>query len=251
MMKLKNKFLLLAKNILLVCLGLAVPALFSSAAGGFRKNDAVVFNSLTANRSADELYTLLSLDSLGLSREAFEEAITGYENLQKKGAILNSGILSIIDFSLPSFKKRLFVLDMENGKLLFNTLVAHGRNSGQLLATKFSNRFRSFKSSLGFYLTGETYMGQKGYSLRLLGMEKGINDNAYSRGIVVHGASYVNEDISKVYGRLGRSEGCPAIPSDIHQPLIEMIKNGSCFFIYGNDKKYPRQSRLLRQARLS
>ena len=250
-MNLKSKSLVLAKIFLLVSMGLALPALFSSAASSYRKADAWrVYRKLYVP-VASELYTMLSLDSLGLSREAFQEAITGYQNLQKKGTIPNAGILSIVDFSLPSFKKRLFVLDVENGKLLFNTLVAHGRNSGELLATKFSNRFRSFKSSLGFYLTGETYMGQKGYSLRLLGMEKGINDNAYSRGIVVHGASYVNEDISKVYGRLGRSEGCPAIPTDIHQSLIALNKNGSCFFIYGKDRKYPVQSKLLKVPALS
>jgi hypothetical protein len=140
---------------------------------------------------------------------------------------------------------------MENGKLLFNTLVAHGRNSGQVLATKFSNRSRSFQSSLGFYLTGETYNGHKGYALRLMGMEQGINDNAYNRGIVVHAAPYVNEEISRIYGRLGRSEGCPAIPVDIHRSVIETIKNGSCFFIYGKDRRYANKSKLLKESRLS
>jgi L,D-transpeptidase catalytic domain len=198
-----------------------------------------------------QLYNILSLDSLGLSKEAFHEAITGFLNLQNKGTIQKNGILSIVDFSLPSFKKRLFVLDMENGKLLFNTLVAHGRNSGKLLATKFSNRLNSFESSLGFYMTGETYNGQKGYSLRLMGMEQGINSNAYDRGIVVHAATYVNDDISKIYGRLGRSEGCPAIPVDIHRSVIETIKNGSCFFIYGKDKKYANRSILLKDSHIS
>jgi L,D-transpeptidase catalytic domain len=198
-----------------------------------------------------QLYNILSLDSLGLSKEAFHEAITGFLNLQNKGTIQKNGILSIVDFSLPSFKKRLFVLDMENGKLLFNTLVAHGRNSGKLLATKFSNRLNSFESSLGFYMTGETYNGQKGYSLRLMGMEQGINSNAYDRGIVVHAATYVNDDISKIYGRLGRSEGCPAIPVDIHRSVIETIKNGSCFFIYGKDKKYANRSKLLKDSHIS
>jgi hypothetical protein len=140
---------------------------------------------------------------------------------------------------------------METGKLLFNTLVAHGRNSGQIYATRFSNRNRSLESSLGFYVTGETYFGQNGYSLRLLGMEQGINDNAYSRGIVVHPADYVNDDISKIYGRLGRSEGCPAIPTDVHRSVIETIKNGSCFFVYGKDKRYATRSKLLKKSRLS
>lgn len=234
-----------------LCLSLVIPSLFSSAALTNKKISALSFAKTIHAPVALELYSLLSLDSLGLSKEAFNEAVTGYRNLQKKGTIQNTGILSIIDFSLPSFKKRLFVLDMENGKLLFNTLVAHGRNSGQVLATKFSNRFRSLESSLGFYLTGETYNGQKGYSLRLMGMEQGINNNAYSRGIVVHAAAYVNDEISRIYGRLGRSEGCPAIPADIHRSVIEIIKNGSCFFIYGKDRRYLSMSKLLKEQPLS
>ena len=251
LMNLKSKFLVITKCLLLICFNIIIPALISSAAIINKHNKLTSGIKPAVSPVLLELYNILSLDSLGLSREAFNEAMTGYQNLQQKGTIQNSGILSIIDFSLPSFKKRLFVLDIENGKLLFNTLVAHGRNSGQVLATRFSNRFKSFQSSLGFYLTGETYNGQKGYSLRLIGMEQGINNNAYSRGIIVHGAAYVNEEISKIYGRLGRSEGCPAIPSGIHRSVIETIKNGSCFFIYGKDRRYAIHSRLLKEHPLS
>ena len=234
------------KYLLLVCLCLTTPALFSSAVNSDKhplrnanpKNSSVLL----------ELYNALSLDSLGLSRSAFNAAIVGYQNLRKAGVIVHEGILSIVDFSLPSLKKRLFILDLENGKLLFNTLVAHGRNSGQLIATKFSNRSRSFESSLGFYLTGETYTGQSGYSLRLLGIERGINNNAYKRGIVVHGADYVSEETSVLIGRMGRSEGCPAIPQDIHREVIETIKDGSCFFIYGKNKHYLTSSKLLKES---
>jgi hypothetical protein len=242
---------MIKRSVLLICLGLAVPALFSSAA--IVNNHKIVASPQhNAGFSAFlELYHVLSLDSLGLTKAAFDAAIMGYQQLQKNGTIQHSGILSIVDFSLPSFKKRLFVLDMENGKLLFNTLVAHGRNSGQIIATRFSNRSRSFESSLGFYLTGETYSGQNGYSLRLLGIEPGINNNAYKRGIVVHGASYVNEEISMVNGRMGRSEGCPAIPSDIHRIVIEAIKDGSCFFIYGKNKRYLTSSKLLKGSQFS
>jgi len=239
------------RNLLLICLSLTVPALFSYAANDHRYNREAVRSSRTHSSAFLELYNVLSLDSLGLSKAAFDAAIAGYQTLQKSGVIQNRGILSIVDFSLPSFKKRLFVLDMENGKLLFNTLVAHGRNSGQLIATRFSNRSRSFESSLGFYLTGETYNGQKGYSLRLLGIEPGINSNAYKRGIVVHGASYVSEETSNAYGRLGRSEGCPALPADVHRSVIEAIKEGSCFFIYGNNRQYLNRSKLLKGTHLS
>jgi hypothetical protein len=242
---------MIKRFVFLVCFGLGAPALFSSAAIVNNRKIVATPQHATGVAAFLELYHGLSLDSLGLSRTAFDAAITGYQQLQKSGSIQHSGILSIVDFSLPSFKKRLFVLDMENGKLLFNTLVAHGRNSGQILATRFSNRFRSFESSLGFYLTGETYSGQNGYSLRLLGIEPGINNNAYKRGIVVHGASYVNEEISMVNGRMGRSEGCPAIPADIHRLVIEAIKDGSCFFIYGKNKRYLTSSKLLKGSQFS
>ena len=266
-MSLKKKTPLIAKCLLLIAVNFILPATFSSAARMDKRNiplpnissshllhitsavTPVIGSAISPAVSA--MYNMLSLDSLGLSQEAFKEAITGYQNLRNAGTVLNNSILSIVDFSLPSFKKRLFVLDMENGKLLFNTLVAHGRNSGKIYATKFSNRFSSFESSLGFYLTGETYFGQNGYSLRLLGMEQGYNDNAYHRGIVIHPADYVNDEISKTYGRLGRSEGCPAIPSDIHRSVIETIKNGSCFFVYGKDKRYAIRSKLLKNFRLS
>ncbi len=124
--------------------------------------------------------------------------------------------------------------------------MAHGRNSGQVIATKFSNGFRSFESSLGFYVTGDPYRGHNGYSLHLVGMEEGINNNALDRGIVVHAAPYVNEKIAARYGRLGRSEGCPAIPNTVHRAIIEKIKNGSCFFIYARDAEYQLNSYLLR-----
>jgi hypothetical protein len=254
-MSLRKNAPLIAKCLLLISVNFVLPATFSSAARSHKEKTSLLKSSslsnFTSSLSLPALYNMLSLDSLGLSAEAFKEAITGYENLRKAGTVLNNAVLSIVDFSLPSFKKRLFVLDMENGKLLFNTLVAHGRNSGQLYATRFSNRNRSFESSIGFYLTGETYFGQNGYSLRLLGMEQGFNDNAYKRGIVIHPADYVNDEISKTYGRLGRSEGCPAIPSDIHRAVIETIKNGTCLFVYGKDKRYANRSKLLKSSRFS
>jgi hypothetical protein len=245
------KRLNLTRYFLLTCFSLALPALFTSAAIKNKGKINLSKNQYARIPVALDLYRVLSLDSLGLSRQAFEDAVTGYLNLLKTGTIQNRSILSIVDFSIPSFRKRLFVLDMEKGKLLFNTLVAHGRNSGQILATRFSNQFRSLKSSLGFYLTGDTYEGKKGLALRLMGVERGINDNAFSRGIVVHAAPYVNDEISKMWGRLGRSEGCPAIPVDMNGPVIDAIKNGSCFFIYGNDKRYASRSKLLKEAGLS
>lgn len=233
---------------LILMLGFLMPSIFKAASAERKSFSSETYSAVQSPELS--LYDSLALDSMGLSKEAFSEALTGYLYLKKAGNLLNQGILSIIDFSLPSYRKRLFILDLENRKLLFNTLVAHGRNSGKLVPTRFSNRNRSLESSLGFYLTGETYQGQNGYSLHLLGMEQGINSNALRRGIVVHAASYVNDNIAEQYGRLGRSEGCPAIPKDIHRAVIEKIKSGSCFFIYARDKKYTTRSSILREAPL-
>ena len=170
--------------------------------------------SNNANNTASaqlNLYETLDLGELGLSKEAYIAALKGFASLQAAGALQNQGILSIIDFSLSSARKRLFVIDIASGRLLFNTFVAHGRNSGKAFATQFSNKMHSFRSSLGFYVTGDTYAGHHGCSLRLKGIEPGINDNAMSRGIVMHAASYVNETLAEA-GCIGRSEGCPAIP---------------------------------------
>lgn len=178
------------------------------------------------------VYDSLHLDLSGLSHQAFEYAKTGFNKLIEQGKLLNDSIISIIDFSLPSNQKRLFVLDMKNYKVLFNTLVAHGQNTGREWATSFSNQNESHKSSPGFYITMGTYEGKNGYSLKLEGLENGINDNAYERGIVMHGAEYVSQDIANARGWVGRSHGCPAVPVQLNRPIINTIKNGSCLFIY-------------------
>ena len=139
----------------------------------------------------------------------------------------------------------MYVLDLENKKILFNTLVAHGRNSGTLWANAFSNNASSLKSSPGFYITAETYMGDNGYSLRLDGKEKNINDNARSRDIVMHGAPYVDQSAVQSLGFLGRSWGCPAVPEASHKEIINTIKEGTCLFIYSPDKNYLQKSPVL------
>ncbi len=193
------------------------------------------------------LYESLRLDTLSLSKEAFLYAMQGYKSLQEKGELGNDKILTIADFSLPSSKKRLFIIDMETGKLLYNTFVSHGRNSGTDMATNFSNRMESHQSSLGFYVTRTTYSGRNGYSLKLDGMEAGINDNALARAIVVHGSNYVNEKMINAKGYIGRSYGCPAVPSKLAKVIINTIRNGSCLFIYGNDTHYLGMSKMLSQ----
>ncbi len=178
------------------------------------------------------VYDSLHLNLKGLSRQAFDFAKQGLQKLMDEGKLLNNSIISIIDFSQPSSQKRLFVLDLKNYKVLFNTLVAHGRNTGREVATSFSNQNESYKSSPGFYMTKETYEGKNGYSLKLEGLERGINDNAFERGIVIHGASYVCNEYVNSQGYIGRSQGCPAVPVEISRPIINTIKNGTCLFVY-------------------
>lgn len=194
------------------------------------------------------LYDSLQLDTLGLSKQAFIEGLKGYENLRSNGKLTNENVLTIADFSLPSNEKRLFVIDMEDYKVLYNTYVAHGRNSGKEFAHHFSNSPRSKMSSLGFYVTQNTYFGDNGFSLRLQGEEKGINDNAEKRAIVIHCADYVSEKWIRDLGYIGRSLGCPALPKKFLKPIIEIIKDGSCFFIYSPNQKYLAHSHLLQQA---
>lgn len=194
------------------------------------------------------IYAKLNLSSLGLSKDAFDNAFKGYEYLRSQGKLRNDDVLTIVDFSLPSSEKRLFVIDLKNQKVLFNTYVAHGRNSGKEIASQFSNDPESFKSSLGFYVTKNTYSGTHGFSLRLEGEEKGINDNALSRAIVMHSADYVNKDLINSQGYIGRSLGCPALPKEVYKPIIEKIKDGSCLFMYSSQSNYITKSKLLQSA---
>ncbi|WP_209330679.1 murein L,D-transpeptidase catalytic domain family protein [Lunatimonas salinarum] len=182
------------------------------------------------------------------SEEVFELAMRGWRKLKDT---LSADLLTIIDFSLPSTEKRLWIIDPVQGKLLLHSVVAHGRNSGDLLAERFSNRPESYQSSLGFYRTAETYQGKHGYSLRLDGLEVGFNDQARNRAIVIHGAGYADEAFSQSVGRLGRSLGCPALPTDITDKAIDLIKGGSLLFIYGNDADYLSTSALVGQSLLS
>lgn len=200
---------------------------------------------ISSNNVLQAVYEELDLASLGLSKKAYEFALAGYEALRTGGQLFNEHILSVVDFSLPSNQKRLFVIDLLKGELLFHTYVSHGRNSGKLVAKQFSNKTNSFQSSIGFYTTGETYQGKHGLSLRLLGQEKGINDKALDRGIVIHGADYAEDVVAARQGYLGRSLGCPAVPQSIHRELIQTIRNGTCFFIYAPVLVYSKQSKLI------
>lgn len=158
---------------------------------------------------------------------------------------IKRNVLTLIDYRLPSDERRLWVMDLDAGRVLFHELVAHGQNTGKARARAFSNRMGSHQSSLGTFLTGDTYVGRHGYSLRLQGMDPGINDRAMERAIVMHGAYYVSDDFVARYGRLGRSWGCPALPMDVAAPVIDSIKHGSVIFSYYPDPDLERNSRYL------
>ena len=191
------------------------------------------------------LYDELSLGQLGLGKKAFEYAYKGYKNLLNRGLIAKQNILSVVDFSQSSKNKRLYIVDIDKREILMNTYVAHGRNSGKEFATSFSNSISSLKSSLGFFVTKGTYYGEHGLSLRIDGVERGINDNAEKRAVVIHGAEYLGENYLDGNPFSGRSWGCPAVPSDQSSQIIDMIKDGTVMFIYHPTQKYLSKSRIL------
>lgn len=190
--------------------------------------------------SCHQLYSKIHLDDV-VNYEAFQQAMIGYNKINAK----KKDIITIIDFSKPSTDERLYVIDIKNEKLLFSSVVAHGKKSGDNYATSFSNRMGSHQSSLGFYITENTYKGRNGYSLILNGLEKNINDRAKARAVVIHGADYADPSKVASAGRLGRSFGCPALPQSINKAVIDVIKGGSLLYIYANNKRYMNQSPIL------
>lgn len=207
-------------------------------------NSTGVDEKSTVAAVAADLYNTLDLESKGISLEALQYAYTGYTNLKRQGKLTNENILTICDFSQSSRKKRLYIIDVNAKKLLINTYVAHGKNSGVDMATQFSNTHESLQSSLGFFVTKGTYFGKHGLSLKLGGQEAGWNSNAEERAVVVHGADYIG-DHRKGSAYMGRSFGCPAVPSEYKDKVINTIKNGSVLFIYHPSGKYLNSSKLL------
>ena len=195
--------------------------------------------------TATTIYADMDLEDSGLSRQAFQHAWVGYYKLKKKGLLKKTNILTICDFSQSSSNQRMYVIDVRNRRVLYRTYVAHGINSGEEYANSFSNKMESCKSSLGFYITSGTYTGVNGYSLRIDGVDKGFNDNARKRAIVIHGANYVSMRVVHKYGMMGTTFGCPAIPTEMTTQIIPVVKNGSCFFIYYPSKKYLAESKVL------
>jgi hypothetical protein len=199
--------------------------------------ELTLLDRLTANIDMNE-------DQLP-GRDLLWIAIAGYETLKQDNRIEREQLITLIDFSLSSDKKRLWVIDLSSFKVLVHSYVSHGRNSGELFAEVFSNTPGSYTSSPGFYVTGQTYTGKHGLSLYLEGLEEGINDKARERAIVMHGADYVSEDFIAKHGRLGRSQGCPAVPVELNEKIINTIKGGSCLYIHTGKECYTKQSKLL------
>lgn len=207
------------------------PEVAIAAKPSFDSNVEVIYKSLNANQ-----FQLPNLES-------FKEALKGFYLLKEKG-LIQKDILTLVDFSLSSNVKRLWVIDLSTNTILYNSLVAHGRNTGDEFANSFSNENSSFKSSLGFYSTGEIYNGKHGMSLKLDGLERGVNNNARERGVVIHSADYVSNSFIKNNKRLGRSLGCPAIPAESLNQIVNTIKNKSCLFIYHPSRSFKTISNL-------
>lgn len=209
-----------------------------------KKEIASVLNP-SSDSNLETIYNNLNSNDYNLPKlESFKEALKGFNVLKEKG-LVEKNIITIVDFSLSSNVKRLWVIDLDTNTILYNSLVAHGRNTGEEYANSFSNANSSYKSSLGFYLTGEVYNGKHGLSLKLDGLEKGVNDNARERGVVMHSANYVSNSFIKNNKRLGRSQGCPAIPAEMLSGIVNTIKNKSCLFIYHPSRSFEKIASLL------
>lgn len=221
------------------------PAKTSTTAEDISETTLVPKAEPTTEEKIDLLYKEFSAINENMpSQVSFTYALTGYNKLEAEEKIKNQ-LLTVVDFSLPSTKKRMWILDMENNSVLYHTYVAHGQNTGGNMATEFSNTPNSLQSSLGFYVTAETYYGKNGLSLFIDGMEEEFNSKARERYVVIHGADYAREDSIKNLGRLGRSFGCPAVPTEVSKEIINKIKGGSALFIYHDSDNYIANSTYL------
>lgn len=193
------------------------------------------------------IYNHAQLNEAGLDYDIFRRALIGYYNMKHNNLISTERpVLSVVDFNVASTDNRFWIIDLKSKRLLYKTLVAHGRGSGENIPTRFSNIPNSYMSSVGFYRTGQTYFGKHGLSLRLEGLDEGFNSKAEERAIVIHGADYVSKSFVARNGRLGRSLGCPALPSELTKPIINLIKDNTVLYIAGPVEEY--SSNLLDQS---
>jgi hypothetical protein len=214
---------------LLALLLICTPLKFSAS---FPTEDVTAVSPVSAVSTS--VYDKLALSDKQLSKSIFEKAVAEYSLAKNR---YQKPVITIIDFTQSSNAKRMYIIDLEKGELLMQTYVAHGRNSGEEFAQNFSNAPESYMSSPGLYETGGTYSGKHGLSLKLNGLNRGVNDNALKRAIVIHGASYVSEDFIRKNGRLGRSQGCPAVSEELSASIIDLIKGGTCVYIYVPGKR--------------
>lgn len=216
-------------SVALVALSLVLPA--GRAAAVVPAHTATVVPDVPGLDSAGVVAVEHSAGRAGLRMPALRAALRGYREAVDAGVVKHS-ILTVIDYTLPSHEQRLWVLDLAHGTVLAREFVAHGRGSGNDVADHFSNRDNSYASSLGTFVTGRTYDGKNGLSLRLDGLDAGVNDHAMERGIVMHGAWYVSRAMIRKFGRLGRSEGCPALSETVAPRIIHLIRGGSVLYAY-------------------
>ena len=200
-------------------------------------------SSATGAGADDALLARLSALAPEADRGVLALALAARECAVDSGEVAADSRLAVIDYSLPSTARRLWVFDMRDGKLLHHELVAHGRGSGDNYATSFSNQADSHQTSLGLFRTAETYVGGNGYSLRLDGLEPGVNDNARARAIVMHGAWYVDPSLAAKQGRLGRSYGCPALREQVARVVIDELKDRNLLFSYADNAAWLQRSR--------
>lgn len=209
--------------------------------------DAIAAKTAQTSRPTDALATSLLRQAPGLRSEVLRLALDAAQTANDRGLLRRNDILTVIDYSLPSTQPRLFVFNLATRKLLFRELVAHGKNSGGNLTNFFSNSPGSLATSIGLFVTQDTYMGGNGYSLRLRGLEEGVNDMALDRAIVMHGASYVSRAAIQALGRLGRSWGCPAVRKEVAKKIIDTVRGGSALFAYYPEKRWLTSSEFFRK----
>ena len=209
---------------------------------------AVPLHATCRSEPPQSLVRSLLRQAPGLKSEVLKLALDATACAAEKGLVKRRELLTVIDYSLPSTEPRLWVFNVAEKKLLFQELVAHGKNSGGNRPSFFSNSSGSLATSLGLFVTGDTYVGSNGYSLRLKGLEEGVNDMAFDRAIVMHGAPYVSNEAIRALGRLGRSWGCPAVRREIARKLIDTVRGGSPIFAYYPDENWLSSSAFVAHA---
>jgi hypothetical protein len=234
----------IATGAVAVCLAAALPAMSAPTKASGERTAVNVVQPVPPIRPGAAIDRTNAV-AAGVSSDVLTLALNATACAAASGAVAKPATLTLIDYSRPSVEPRLWVFDLSTGELLFKELVAHGRNTGDNLATKFSNEMDSRQTSLGLYVTDEPYVGGNGYSLRLDGLDVGFNDRARERAIVMHGAPYVNAALAATHGRIGRSWGCPALRTDIASKVIDRIRGGGVIFAYYPDKDWLETSKFL------